>query len=241
MRKYLIPALIAVLLSGAGCKELEGLFEGKKEERSVKISSCDFSGSYDVEGSSYTGTLTITKAGKGYHLEWLLEDGSYYYGAGLVADDVLGAVYSSGSMGAGVVAYKMTGDELSGLWCTAGGETLYYEKTQGASKLSLGTQDVAGEYKIKGSNPDGGSYSGNLNIVKTGETWTAQWMTGAEVYGTGFVIDDILILGYGDNYGVGVALYEVSDTKLNGIWTYTDYDGLAESSPLKTGTEKASR
>lgn len=239
MRKLLLPTLITVLLLGTGCEKLGGLFGGKKDEGLTR-SSVDFSGSYQVEGDGYTGALTITKTGKGYRLEWSLDDGSYYYGKGLVAGDVLGAVYSSGYGGAGVVAYKKTGKELSGLWCTAGGEALYSEKTPGVSKLPPGTLDVAGEYKVKGSNPDGGSYSGELNIVETGETWTAQWLIGSEVYGSGLVVDDILILGYGDDYGIGVAIYEVSDTKLSGIWTYTAYDDLASAGTLKTGTEKAS-
>jgi len=237
MRKLLIPVLITVLLAGTGCEKLQGLFGGGDKEGKVKVSGVDFSGAYDVAGDGYTGTLTITKTGKGYHLEWLLEDGSYYYGAGLVAGDVLGAVYSSGYGGAGVVGYKKQGRELSGLWCTAGGEALFTEKTSGASSLSAGSHDVAGEYTAKGKNPDRSSYTGALNIIETGETWAAQWIIDVEVYGTGLVVDDILIIGFGDEYGVGVACYEISETKLNGVWTNVDYDGLAESAPLETGSE----
>lgn len=245
MKKNLIITVAILAISGlalTGCcgKLAREAYEETEELRTT--SSEDFAGTYEVAGEGYSATLSISKAGKGYHLKWLMADGSLHYGKGLVLNDVLGAFYSNleGSA-AGVVAYKKSEEGITGLWVPAGGEELFSEKTSGAATLRASSRDLEGEYTVTGTNPDLSSYEGQLSILKTGEAWAARWMTGGEVYGTGLTIDDVLVLAYGNEAGAGVACYEIKGSMLDGIWTFVEYTQMSSKASISTGTEKAKK
>jgi len=246
MRKSLIITVAILAISGlalTGCcgKLFREAYEEVEEAQTT--SSAKFAGTYAVEGDGYTATLSIQKTGKGYHLKWDMPDGSAYYGKGLEMNEVLGVVFSQeAGSGAGVVAYKKAGDGITGLWVSAGGEQLFYEKSGGAATLRASSRELEGEYSITGTNTDGSTYEGKLNILATGEAWSAQWLTGGgEVYGSGMVADNVLVLGYGNEEGLGVAVYEIKASKLDGIWMFAEYAGMSRAGTIYTGTEKAKK
>lgn len=245
MKKSLIITAAILAISGltlSGCcgKLAREAYEEAEEVRTT--SAADFAGTYAVQGDGYTAKLDISKTGKGYHLKWVMADGSVHYGKGLVKDAVLGAFYSNlDGSAAGVAAYKKSADGITGLWVPAAGEKLFSEKTSGAATLRASSRDLEGEYTVSGTNPDLSSYEGQLSILATGEAWAARWITGGEVYGTGLTVDDVLILAYGNDAGAGVAVYEIKGSRLDGIWTFAEYTQMFRSYSISTGTEKAKR
>jgi hypothetical protein len=245
MKRSLIITIAVLAISGltlSGCcgKLAQKAYE--EAEEASTTSSEDFTGTYEVAGDGYTATLSILKAGKGYHLKWVMADGSIHYGKGVVVDEVLGAFYSSpDGSSAGVVAYKKSKDGITGLWAPAGGEELFSEKTSGAVTLRASSPNLEGEYTVTGTNPDGSAYEGQLSILATDETWAAKWSTGTEVYGTGLSIDDVLILAYGNEAGAGIACYEIKGSRLDGIWMFAEYTDLSSKASISTGTEKANK
>jgi len=238
MRKKWILAVALFVAWGSG---LSCGARGGKDEGSVRGAAPGFAGTYEVAGEGYTATLTVTQTGEGYHLVWDVDDGTRFYGKGLVVNDVLGVVFArSDGSGSGVVAYKKLNGEMSGLWASAGGETLSGEKAKSAAALRASSLDLEGTYAVTGTNPNGSNYGGELSLIGTGETWAAKWVTGGvEVYGTGLVVDNVAVLGYGNEAGVGVAVYEATTSGLDGIWMFTDYADLSSRSPITTGTEEA--
>jgi len=200
-----------------------------------------FSGSYDVTGPDYTAVLKIKKSGQGYHLEWEMPGGTKYYGKGIERDGILGAVYDMGNgVSSGVVAYRKIGKGISGIWTTPAGKDLMFEKTVEVEELSASHLDLRGTYNVKGMNEDSTEYAGKLEISESGSVLAAEWMTGNTfINGTGFVLDDVLVLGFGDESGIGIAVYEIHGTTLDGYWLSCPYSDLSTSYPLSLNREKA--
>lgn len=238
-----LVAILAVCALSVSCGDKGfDLGFGKKEEAPTEVTSGSrgFTGTYKVGGDGYTATLVITETGRNYHLVWTFPDGSAYYGKGLEVAGVLGVVYEGEAAG-GIAAYKKSGTGITGLWAGVDDEELYYERSKNAAKLQKSRRDIEGDYEIEGTNPDGGTYTGQLSIVPTGETWAAMWLTGGEAYGMGLVVDEVVVLGYGTDDGLGVAVYEITGSTLDGVWLYTSFGSLSSKSPLGIGTEKAKK
>jgi hypothetical protein len=237
--RFILSMTTAALtvLAAAGCG-------GKAPGMAVLDESADFSGTYQVEGPDCAGTVTITRAGKGYHLEWLLDDSTRYYGKGLVVEGVLGVAFSmqSGTK-VHVMAYKKSGDGLSGLCTTVGTDRLSTEKTAGAKTLVPVKCDLTGHYHVKGVNQDGQRMSGKLDLEHSGQVWQATWDMGGEFSGTGMVIDSVAVFGFTDHgYGIGLTVYAIGQDRLDGIWTFCDYDQLlCRNKPVSVGTESATK
>jgi len=245
MQRSLIITIVILAVTGlalTGCCGFGGRAIEDIAEELESSGTADFAGTYQVAGEGYKAVLTITKTGDGYHLEWNLPDGSTHYGKGIVVDDVLGAFFStSDGSNAGVVAYKKDAKGVTGLWTVAGGEQLSSEKTSGSATLRRGSADLEGEYTVSGTNPGPGSYRGDLSVLKSGEAWSARWLTGGEIYGTGLDVDGVLVLGYGDAAGAGVAVYRIRGDDLHGYWLYATYAEMSAKTSVNTGTEKAKR
>ncbi|MBN2252047.1 MAG: hypothetical protein JW724_08265 [Candidatus Altiarchaeota archaeon] len=223
-------------LSVAGCG-------GKAPGVSILDEETDFSGAYRVEGPDYAGSLTITRAGEGYHLQWLTDDSARYYGKGLAVNGVLGVSYSAGAGDVvQIMAYKKSGQLLSGLGTVPFSRELRTEKTADAVTITSETSyDPSGHYVDKGVNLTGEKYKGKLEIVKSGDVLEAQWHMGKFYAGTGLIVDNVAIFGFTDEgYGVGLAVYVIGEDRLDGVWTFSDYDQLkSESEPILVGTEQA--
>ncbi len=82
--------------------------------------------------------------------------------------------------------------------------------------------DPVGSYTVEGTNPKGGSsYSGKVEIQKTGETYRVVWVVGSTRYiGTGIGNKDFIAVSYRSGNDTGLALYGSDGGNWKGIWTY---------------------
>jgi hypothetical protein len=84
-------------------------------------------------------------------------------------------------------------------------------------------QEVSGQYRIEGANPDGkGTYRGQVAVTKTGETYQVTWVIGTSKHiGTGLQQDGVFSVIYQpDGASAGIAVYKIgADGVLIGSWT----------------------
>lgn len=221
----------------------EGMVPSRESQHfSRHADSVDFSGVYAIHGPGYTGTLTIRRAGDGYNLCWELSSGSVYYGNGLAMGDVLGAVCAvEGHRHTRVLAYKKEADGLSGLAARMDGDKLGCEKTANAERIKASNHPLTGAYNVQGSHPNEKPYKGEMTLERTGATYTVRCRAsdGSGYCGTGFAVDDVFVTGYSNAMGVGIAVYEIKSSVLEGCWLYTDYSRLATTSQIRAGRERA--
>lgn len=216
----------------------EGLYFSRRAD------SVEFSGVYAIHGPGYTGTLTVRRAGDGYNLCWKLSSGSVYYGNGLAIGDVLGAVCAvEGHKHTRVLTYKKEAEGLSGLAARMDGDKLGCEKTANATRIKASNHPLTGAYKVQGSHPNEKPYKGEMTLERTGATYTVRCRAsdGSGYCGTGFAVDDVFVTGYSNAMGVGIAVYEIKSSELEGRWLYTDYSRLSTTSQIRAGRERAAK
>ncbi len=97
--------------------------------------------------------------------------------------------------------------------------------------------DIAGKYNVVGSNPDGGSYKGTLEIIPHGDVYQFRWNAGTQYDGVGVANGNVVAVAFANGTngkGCGVVDYEIAnDGALEGKWGYW---GTNEA-----GTERATR
>ncbi len=97
--------------------------------------------------------------------------------------------------------------------------------------------DIAGKYNIVGSNPNGSSYKGTLEILPHGDVYQFRWDAGTQYDGVGVTNGNVVAVAFANGAngkGCGVVDYEIaSDGALRGRWGYW---GVNEA-----GTENATR
>lgn len=116
-----------------GPESLEGEFEIKK--------------GVAPDGKTYAGKVTIKKTGDTFAVEWKLPEVSFsgakdYRGTGIREGDHLLVGWGDTDKGAGVGAYKLTGDKLEGKWAGFGDAKLGKETlSKGAGDAKEGGED----------------------------------------------------------------------------------------------------
>ena len=97
--------------------------------------------------------------------------------------------------------------------------------------------DIAGDYSVVGSNPNGSPYKGALAVIKHGDVYQFRWTAGKQYDGIGVPNGNVVAVAFteGNNgQGCGVVSYQIlSGGTLDGRWGYW---GKNES-----GTEQAER
>jgi hypothetical protein len=97
--------------------------------------------------------------------------------------------------------------------------------------------DIAGKYNVTGSNPDGGTYKGTLEIIPRGDVYQFRWNAGTQYDGVGVANANVVAVAFAsgaNGKGCGVVDYNIQgDGVLDGKWGYW---GINEA-----GTEKATR
>lgn len=83
--------------------------------------------------------------------------------------------------------------------------------------------DPTGNYTIQGTNPGGnGTYSGTVEVTKTGETYRVIWDVGGTRYvGTGIGNKDFIAVSYKSGSDTGLALYGADGGNWAGVWAYS--------------------
>lgn len=203
--------------------------------------SVDFSGEYKIKGPGYAGKLVIKRAGDGYHVVCHVSDSVAFHGNGLAMGQVLAVVYDiRGARHTRLAAYKKDEEGITGLIIRMNADKLSCEKTPDAARLKTSNHPLVGVYRLEGSHPNGEAYTGRMAFERTGtsygvETWVSD-STGS--YGTGFTVDDVLITGYANSMGVGMAIYEIKPSSMEGRWLYTSYERLPTTNDIRAGTER---
>ncbi|HVQ37655.1 MAG TPA: hypothetical protein VMS31_08980 [Pyrinomonadaceae bacterium] len=99
------------------------------------------------------------------------------------------------------------------------------------------TPDIAGSYRVEGTNENGSPYRGELAVIKRGDVYQFRWNAGTQYDGVGVPNGNVVAVAFtpgSEGKGCGVVNYElVGDDTLDGKWGYW---GVNES-----GTEKAVR
>ena len=97
--------------------------------------------------------------------------------------------------------------------------------------------DLAGKYNIVGSNPNGSTYKGTLEVIQHGQVYQFRWNAGVQYDGVGVQNGDVIAVAFAsgtNGKGCGVVDYVITgDGTLDGKWGYWGVD--------ESGTEKAIR
>jgi hypothetical protein len=105
------------------------------------------------------------------------------------------------------------------------------------SSPTVSAAEIAGKYNVVGTNPDGGTYKGTLQILTHGDVLQFRWNAGEQYDGVGVANGNVVAVAFasGSNgKGCGVVDYTIKDDgMLDGKWGYW---GVNES-----GTETATR
>jgi hypothetical protein len=164
-------------------------------------------------GSTYTGSVAISKIRDVHQLSWKTTGGNYT-GVGIAKGNTLYAGYGI-NIDYGVVVYDLKADgSLDGTWTTnkSGGMT-------GTEKVA-GGKALNGTYGITGTNAGSNSaYKGNLSIKKVGTVYHLTWAVGSTSYnGVGILDGNTLVVGWGFGNAFGVVKYATNGNAAKGIW-----------------------
>jgi hypothetical protein len=99
--------------------------------------------------------------------------------------------------------------------------------------------DIAGKYNITGTNPDGGSYKGTMEVITRGDVYQFRWDAGSQYDGVGVQNGNIVAVAYttGSNgKGCGVVDYDIQgDGTLDGKWGYWGTNEMGTETAMRTG------
>src|SRR5437764_1328428 len=110
-----------------------------------------------------------------------------------------------------------------------------------SASSSAPAPDVAGHYNVVGTNPNGATYKGTLEVITRGDVYQFRWNAGTQYDGVGVQNGKIVAVAFAngsDGKGCGVVDYDIAnDGSLNGKWGYwgTNEAGT-ESAPRTSGT-----
>ncbi len=181
----------------------------------------DISGSYEISGTNekgagnYKGNLEVTKREEVYQFSWDTA-GKKYDGVGVRDDTTVAVAFTNGTngKGCGVVLYKINPDGSldgkAGYWGVNESENETATQTSGS--------DLAGEYEVKGKNPEGNDYAGKLSVKQEGEGYKFLWTGADTIEGFGIRQGDKAAVGLGGKQCGFVAYTINSDGSLDGKW-----------------------
>ena len=179
------------------------------------------SGEFDIVESTrpdgkggYRGTVSISKQGPSYSVDWKLKSGENYAGFGIVSGEVLGVGYGDGLTGLAV--YQIKGGTLTAKWLLP------------ASPQQVGEYQLTGPPSLNGVYRFTSGMAGNVTIKPNGDTYTVVWNLPTGTYtGVGIKAGDTLVAVSGTSGQVfGAAAYVVAGERLQGIWAMAGQNGL---------------
>ena len=107
-----------------------------------------------------------------------------------------------------------------------------------ASSAPAPAPDVAGHYNIVGTNPNGATYKGTLEVITRGDVYQFRWNAGTQYDGVGVQNGKIVAVAFAngaDGKGCGVVDYDVkSDGTLDGKWGYWGTNEVGTESATRT-------
>ena len=184
----------------------------------ISQDSARLDGVYDVQGvnpngTTYSGEVSIRQQGSTYHFRWRIGNGQGFEGKGNLRGNRLTVnwgqqypvIYAVGSDGV-----------LRGTWSNGRATEVLLPRTTRAP--SEGSSDLDGVYDVKGTNPNGSTYSGEVSIQYQANTYQFRWRiaNGQTFEGRGTLRGSALTVNWGQQYPV---IYIVgTDGVLRGTW-----------------------
>ncbi len=116
----------------------------------------------------------------------------------------------------------------------------------GAAALAIGAAMAAaqplGVFKVEGVNPDGTTYSGQVEITSSGETYNVTWtIAGATFTGAGLYTDGVFSTAYTGGF-TGLAAYEeIAPGVWSGPWAGVGASEIGQESWTSVGSDGAPR
>lgn len=237
MTRRAIPICLSVgfallLLSNMSLKDSATVSAHRAAKNLMAVGGDDFSGNYKITYASnpggsggYEGMVRISRMGDAYRIAWTMTAGQSYEGVGLQMGDVLAVGWGIGGGQNGVVAYRINGGTLKGVWTLSG-----MKGTTGTEELA-GSPELRGSYKIvRSTTPGAGKgYAGTVNLTPHGDTYAVVWKlaSGESYNGVGVRQGDLLVVGWGLRQdSVGVVSYRAQGATLVGVWAVPGEDGL---------------
>lgn len=165
-----------------------------------------------ASGDAYQGSALISPNGTTFRLQWQRPAPFEQRGYAVRLDNVLGVAADDPSVDYGIVLYRVTGGHLEGIWRSDGGQAT---STLGAENLD-GPEGLEGSFEISpGLNPNGTHYAGRVEIKRAGAIYLVDWFTPQPRYiGTGVLMGNIFVVGYGESHRSGVAAYCLQSTEV---------------------------
>jgi hypothetical protein len=93
---------------------------------------------------------------------------------------------------ASVMACKSSGTSTS----STTNSTDAPKNTGSTINAPIAPADIAGKYNIVGSNPDGGSYKGTLEIIPHGDVYQFRWDAGTQYDGVGVANGNVVAVAF---------------------------------------------
>jgi hypothetical protein len=180
----------------------------------------------NADGSSYDGKITFTPAGQVYRLDYCCVQQS---GFAIEYQNFLAlAEIDSGGSG-NLVIYKRSGDAWAGVFSQYNDSGLGVEVLYNGSAPDLPdagrarSGSPAGKYRISGTNPDGSTYAGEVEVTSWAHAFDVDRTIGnAETTGTAVSFDGALAMNVakeGDRATPGVlGLFIPDGNGFLGIW-----------------------
>jgi len=179
------------------------------------------------DGKSYDGTVNVAPAGQVYRLDYCCEK---YSGLAVEYQDFLAIAYVTPDKGSGDLnIYRRAGDAWAGAFSDytdsgLGNEVLYNNKAPDLPNLSRAkSRKPVGKYRISGTNPNGSTYSGEVEIKPWADAFDiARKIGNDETSGTAVTFDGALVINVGkdDNRAlIGVlGLFVPDGNGFVGVW-----------------------
>jgi hypothetical protein len=137
-----------------------------------------------------------------------------------------------------VMACKSSGTSTSSTTNTTGSPKDTSSSTS-TTNAPAAAADIAGKYNIVGSNPDGGSYKGTLEIIPHGDVYQFRWDAGTQYDGVGVANGNVVAVAFANGAngkGCGVVDYEIAgDGTLDGKWGYWGVDAAGSERATRNG------
>lgn len=200
-------------------------------ETATAIEIGDTSGTWAISGTfssgnPYEGTMTITPSEDENTavVEQQIGDNTFT-GIALVDGNVLTVVLGDTNCGIGSYIVQDNGD-LVGRWTVVGQTTV---ATENATPVV-----IDGSHNIAGTNPDGTTYAGTLEVTPNNQVHTFDYVLGEQQFpGVGILRGNVVAVGYGGDQCSVASYFVYPDGTLVGMWTVVGSD--------TTGTENAFR
>jgi hypothetical protein len=204
----------------------------------------DLSSRYSIvglnsDGQDYSGTAAFAASNQIYHADFIDSAGIKTSGVAVEYENFLGIAAVARDGSGNLSLYRRADSGWAGIYTSyddddnLGSEVLYNGEKPGLPSTNAKTAAVAGTYSIAGTNPDGSTYSGEVEITLNGHEFGVDRTIGKEeTTGTAIVFNGALAMNVtvGDDtppakIGV-VGVFIPQDRGFIGVWNKVGNDRL---------------